>query len=884
MRKFMIVSMLMAVLATASWAGPLEVLQSDAGLEARMDACRMLATKGGPEAVPVLRPLLQDPEMAHMARYALQAMPCEEAAVALREALGTTDGPLKAGVITSLAGRGDVTSIPAIAALADAEDDLIATTAMTALSRLGTGASQQKLLALLKAGVPPQRMAPLCEALLRCAEASDAPQAIYHELLNTAGVPQEPFVAALRGIIVLGGENARAAIKGALGDSEARFEGTVRALRDMPAADRDDALLAAAEVYPSLADERKLKVIQVTGQLGGEVAGKGLLAVATAESGPLKVAALQALTRMGYTPALPLIEQLSWNEDEAVAEAARTALMYFPGTKGDAVLQDMLQRDDANIRRVAVDLVGRGGLSAPAATLMTLAAKDPDAQVRLEALKALRTHAGMPELAALLDRLMNAASDDERQAAKGALDALCNREKSTDAGDVAILRAAYGDLPEGKQADVTAKVAQMVAEGSMSIGATNANFGDAAPGVSKQLRVDYRANGVGFSRTVPENASLQLTAESVPPELVQPLLAAFGKAKGEAGLALIGLLGATGHPDALKQVCAAAKSDDQAVRQTALETICNWPAGDALPVVMDLAANPPEPGLKDRAIRGAMRLLNDTAGADALAEGYAALLASAGSPAEKKLVLSGLGRASSASAFGMALQATADEAVRAEALQAAAAIGKRLGRFDRAEQAMQNIANLDGWEGNMDYWRVQDGAIVGTSDTEIPRNEFLWAPMEVSDFYLVLDVKQTPYSANAGIQFRSKSVDEHGQAMGYQADVGEGWWGKLYHEHGRGLLDNTGTAGKAVKPEDWNRYEILAVGPAIWIAINSQLGAAFLDREGGEPRGKLALQVHSGAPQTVQYKIHALVHDPEVKLNKLDSRQLVEALLAPDAE
>ena len=44
--------------------------------------------------------------------------------------------------------------------------------------------------------------------------------------------------------------------------------------------------------------------------------------------------------------------------------------------------------------------------------------------------------------------------------------------------------------------------------------------------------------------------------------------------------------------------------------------------------------------------------------------------------------------------------------------------------------------------------------------------------VELKDFYLALDVKLTPYDRNVGIQFRSKPLDAHGQAMGYQADVG----------------------------------------------------------------------------------------------------------------
>jgi hypothetical protein len=46
---------------------------------------------------------------------------------------------------------------------------------------------------------------------------------------------------------------------------------------------------------------------------------------------------------------------------------------------------------------------------------------------------------------------------------------------------------------------------------------------------------------------------------------------------------------------------------------------------------------------------------------------------------------------------------------------------------------------------------------------------------------------------------------------GDQADVGPGWWGKLYEENGRALLwDRSGEA--YVKPGDWNHYEIVATG------------------------------------------------------------------------
>lgn len=184
-----------------------------------------------------------------------------------------------------------------------------------------------------------------------------------------------------------------------------------------------------------------------------------------------------------------------------------------------------------------------------------------------------------------------------------------------------------------------------------------------------------------------------------------------------------------------------------------------------------------------------------------------------------------------------------------------------------------NGQDLTGWQGNPGFWSVKDGAILGHSETNVAKNEFLWSNQIVGDFYLAVDVKLTPGNRNAGIQFRSKSVNDHGQAQGYQADVGAGVWGKLYHEHGRGKLDWNNNADGIIKDGDWNRYEILAVGDRIWTAINGKLCVALKDPE-GERSGKIALQIHSGPPQTVAYRGLKLTHNPPVELLGMDEAQL----------
>ena len=188
-----------------------------------------------------------------------------------------------------------------------------------------------------------------------------------------------------------------------------------------------------------------------------------------------------------------------------------------------------------------------------------------------------------------------------------------------------------------------------------------------------------------------------------------------------------------------------------------------------------------------------------------------------------------------------------------------------------------NGKDLTGWKGSDGYWSVKDGAIVGHSAVNVPKNEFIWSEVEVQDFYLTVDVKLTPDERNAGIQFRSKPVDVHGQAIGYQADVGASVWGKLYHEHGRGKLDWNDNAAGAVKPGQWNKYEILAVGDRIWTAINGKLCVAIEDPT-GERAGKIAFQIHGGLPQTVHYRNPTLKHNPKIALEKQTKEQLLAAL------
>ena len=92
-----------------------------------------------------------------------------------------------------------------------------------------------------------------------------------------------------------------------------------------------------------------------------------------------------------------------------------------------------------------------------------------------------------------------------------------------------------------------------------------------------------------------------------------------------------------------------------------------------------------------------------------------------------------------------------------------------------------------GWHGDPKLWSVEDGEIVGRSPG-LDHNTFLVSDMSANDFRLTFEVKLVNDVGNSGIQFRSKSLNGYEELQGYQADVGPGWWGKLYEENGRELL------------------------------------------------------------------------------------------------
>ncbi len=164
--------------------------------------------------------------------------------------------------------------------------------------------------------------------------------------------------------------------------------------------------------------------------------------------------------------------------------------------------------------------------------------------------------------------------------------------------------------------------------------------------------------------------------------------------------------------------------------------------------------------------------------------------------------------------------------------------------------------DLAGWEGDTQLWSVKDGVLVGHSPG-LDHNEFLATTRSYGDFILSLNFRLVDGKGNSGVQFRSVRVPPH-EMSGYQADIGEGYWGALYDESRRNkiLVLPRPESLKSLAKNDWNHYVVRAIGDRITISLSGQTTVNNYREDDSQVArsGLLAVQIHAGGPMEIQFK------------------------------
>jgi hypothetical protein len=157
-------------------------------------------------------------------------------------------------------------------------------------------------------------------------------------------------------------------------------------------------------------------------------------------------------------------------------------------------------------------------------------------------------------------------------------------------------------------------------------------------------------------------------------------------------------------------------------------------------------------------------------------------------------------------------------------------------------------------------WSVKDGIIVsGDGQTKIPANTYLATTKEYGDFefrclFRITGDHKTGL-INSGIQYRS--IIKGTKIIGYQADIGKGYWGDIYDEHRRGKLaqGDLSTLKHILKEDGWNSYIIRCKGNHHELYINGVKTVDYIEKDPKIPaQGVIAVQIHSGGKAKVEFR------------------------------
>ena len=165
-----------------------------------------------------------------------------------------------------------------------------------------------------------------------------------------------------------------------------------------------------------------------------------------------------------------------------------------------------------------------------------------------------------------------------------------------------------------------------------------------------------------------------------------------------------------------------------------------------------------------------------------------------------------------------------------------------------------NGKNLDGWiVHGSEKWYVDEGELICESGPD-EKYGYLSTVKFYNDFILTLDFKQES-NGNSGVFFRSRI--EGTKISGWQVEVAppKNNTGGIYESYGRGWLikpdlikDNILKMGK------WNHMEIKVVGSSVTTWLNGTKMVELDDKQIGQGKGAIALQIHDGGGIKVRWK------------------------------
>jgi Domain of Unknown Function (DUF1080) len=158
--------------------------------------------------------------------------------------------------------------------------------------------------------------------------------------------------------------------------------------------------------------------------------------------------------------------------------------------------------------------------------------------------------------------------------------------------------------------------------------------------------------------------------------------------------------------------------------------------------------------------------------------------------------------------------------------------------------------DLATFEHEPEFWKVENGVIHGSTPGTKEHHYMYTRARDYGDFELHADVKLVGNNSGVCIRIDPTSFDN---VPGYQVDMGEGYWGALWDERGRGMLVPypKEKAAQLVHANEWNHYYIRALGHHVEVWLNGVKTVDTVD-EGGRLAGPIGFQLCHGEGRSTE--------------------------------
>ncbi len=381
-------------------------LQGSATNTAKGFICRQLRIVGSEKCADVFAPMLLDPEMSDMARYAMESIPGEKVNAALRNAMKQTEGKVRIGMINTLGQRRDAGSVAMLAEWIGGGDAEASSAAVAALAKI----SGPEVLAILEQQWPKAseeaKKTEILQAMLACADQlksqgqNEPAKRVYTQL----NAPTNPWIiraGATRGLLAISQTPGAAILEVLQQNDPDTLAVAVGMLGEMKTVDH---LKEIAAQRKNLSPLGQVQLLQALSRVGDASVTDEVKQAVQSDQAEVRIAALETLANLKDDSAVMLLAQTAASAKGAEQAAARQSLYSLYSANVDQIIVSHIPGAEPALLIELLLAVKNRVIPSAVEPVMALPGDAPQ-KIRMETFRTLKEIAAPEHLTRVLELL-----------------------------------------------------------------------------------------------------------------------------------------------------------------------------------------------------------------------------------------------------------------------------------------------------------------------------------------------------------------------------------------------------------------------------------------------------------------------------------------------